>query len=64
VPHNFGMNISIPSVDDIAKLLTALEQHPLGSVFLVVLALIGVAAIVAWRMPPTPLKRFQSPRKP
>jgi hypothetical protein len=39
------MTISLPSVSDIATLLAALEQHPIGALWLLLLVLAGILGL-------------------
>ena len=53
----YGMNTSMPSVSDIAVLLAALERYPIGSVILLVFALVIILGIWVYRQRPAPKLR-------
>ena len=50
------MNIGLPSVGDITDLLTALDAHPLGATFLLLLILAGILGVWVYRQAPPPTK--------
>jgi len=53
------MNISLPTVSDITALLAALEQYPVGSMWLFLLALAGILGMWVFRQKPSVTKRVR-----